>query len=351
MVSLLLALLSPAQACGRFVCQSITEPIDPAGEQIIYHADDDKGTTQMDVLVSYEGPAETFAWIVPVPSVPDLDTLPPEIFGLLDGLTTMQFQSVQTYERACPARTPGFDDFLADTDAPRGGGGGGGDQPPADAVEVHDRQEVGPYEAVTLSGDSADAVVQWLQDHDYFLTDDLIPALAPYVAEDQLFVALRLAKGKDTGDLAPLSLTWKGTRPAIPLRLTAIAAQPDMPVDVFLLGRGRAVPTNYLHITLNPFRFDWFRPGNIAIDPLLSQAADEAGGHGFHTQSALRGQGVAERITLPNLHPGSFAGPRTLAEMGWALADANLPDTDLLSLMREHLPIEDLADAPSDADY
>ena len=51
-----LAVPGIAQACGGFFCNQ-AEPIDQAGEEILFAVDGDAGTTEMHVKVQYEGPA------------------------------------------------------------------------------------------------------------------------------------------------------------------------------------------------------------------------------------------------------------------------------------------------------
>ncbi len=141
-----------------------------------------------------------------------------------------------------------------------------GSPPPCDNYDVSVVQEavVGPYESVVLRGESPGAVIGWLQDHNYDVPDVLEGALAPYVAPETHFVALRLRKGRDTGDLEPLALTWKGTGMTIPIRLTSVAATPDMRLRVYVLGEHRAVPESYLHVQPNPLAINWWtRGGNL----------------------------------------------------------------------------------------
>jgi hypothetical protein len=106
--------------------------------------------------------------------------------------------------------------------------------------------------------------------------------IAPYVAADAAFVALKLASNKEVGDLAPLVMTYPAAKAGIPITLTSIAATEDMRLRVYLLGEHRAVPENYLHVRLNELAIDWTALGTNH-DEIVAIAADEAGGHAFHT--------------------------------------------------------------------
>ena len=80
-----------ARACG---CLSAPDPsvtpgdyaVNQSGEQIIFEVD--PGWVTADVLIRYAGDPSQFAWIVPVPEVPDLSISPVSAFGLLDQATS-----------------------------------------------------------------------------------------------------------------------------------------------------------------------------------------------------------------------------------------------------------------------
>jgi len=55
-----------------------------------------------------------------------------------------------------------------------------------------------------------------------------------------------------------------------------------MRLRVFVLGDARAVPDNYLHVTINEAAIDWFNQGDN-YQEVISLAADEAGGQAFAT--------------------------------------------------------------------
>ncbi|MCB9622429.1 MAG: DUF2330 domain-containing protein [Sandaracinus sp.] len=97
-------------------------------------------------------------------------------------------------------------------------------------------------------------------------------------------IAFRLTKSTFSGSVRPIVLTYTGTRPMIPIRPTAMAAADDMGVMVWVLGEHRAIPTNYRHLVIDEARINWLNPG-LNYDALITQAADEAGGQGFVTET------------------------------------------------------------------
>jgi hypothetical protein len=52
-------------------------------------------------------------------------------------------------------------------------------------------------------------------------------------------------KGATSGSIRPIVLTYEATRPMIPIKLTAVAANDDMGVLTWVLSEAQAVPKNY----------------------------------------------------------------------------------------------------------
>ncbi len=282
-LTLLLAavlLPSPARACGGMFCDAVT-PVDQSAERIIFSFDSG-GFVDTEVQITYSGQDDDFAWVVPVPAEPELYVSNDALFTALANATipTYTLQTAETwYEKSCAGLTevepPPLPEFgtadytdTADTDS--------------GAINVVSTLTVGPYDTVVLQATDADVLVLWLQDQGYNLPEQLSTVLEPYVAEGQYFVALKLSSDKDTGDLTPLGMRYPATAASIPIQLTSVAAVPDLPIEVFVLGESRAVPDNYLHVTLNEAALDWFG-GTANYRSVVAKAADEAGGQAFAT--------------------------------------------------------------------
>ena len=272
-LSLLLAAaaLLPARAfaCGGMFCDA-ANPVDQAAERIVFAFDNGKVNTE--VQITYQGEDDDFAWVVPVPAEPELYASNDALFTQLANATVPQFSlfsdSTGGFSLGCAASAEmGFN---AREDGDYAG------------VSVVGEATVGPYDTVTLQATDGDLLIQWLQDQGYSLPDTLGAALDPYVAEGQYFVALKLSSNKTTGDLAPLGMRYTGTAASIPIQLTAIAATPDLPIEVFVLGPSRAVPDNYLHVEINQAAIDWYG-GGTNYRAVVSKAVDEAGGQAFAT--------------------------------------------------------------------
>ncbi|MEQ1570711.1 MAG: DUF2330 domain-containing protein [Myxococcota bacterium] len=311
-----LALAPSAHACGGFFC-SAAQPVDQAAEEIVFDVNTEANRVTMHVKIEYTGPSEQFAWVVPVAQKPELEVGSNAMFA---ALSTWRAQWLLT-------RAFGECDVLTTSSgyssSSSGGGGGGG------GVSVVSSGVVGPYETVVLRATDSGELLDWLVDNGFDLPAGTDEALAPYVADGQYFVALRLAKDRDTGDLQPLVLSWPGTGMSIPIQLTSLAATPDMGLRVYVLGEHRAVPQSYLHLVLNELAVDWWT-GGANIDAVIARAADEAGGQGFFTDAAG--------------DPGALA-PQVWEQQWATLPEAVAATTDpaaaILTVAGSGLPLDD----------
>jgi len=337
---LLATTTAAALACGGLFCNN-DAPVDQSGEQIVFDVDEDSGTTTMHVNVAYEGPSELFAWVVPVNGLPDMFRSHTELFRVLDLTTAPLYNTLTNLDKSCDERWMSSDadtdtdtDADSDSDSDTDTDGGG--------VTVLATDQIASYEITVLSATDAVALTEWLQANDYDLPDTMSEALEPYVAGGMNFAAIKLAKDTDAGDLPPLGITYEGTTPMVPLQLTSVAAVPDMPVTVYLAGDARGVPTNYLHVRLNPMAVDYFSFGNN-LDSVVGRAADEAGGQAFATLSALKNPTPAYLTYHPSWYdPESLHDATHAADFVDGLARAGFAGTpEVLEVLRTYFPVPD----------
>lgn len=280
-----------AQACGGLFC-NLSSPVEQTAERIVFVVNDDDTTTAI-IEIQYQGPSEKFAWLLPMPGVPKVGVSAQEALDAIDQATAPQYVLEYTYDPDCAVPGPAL--------AAGGAGGFPTDSVTLedDAVTVLDQGNAGPYDYVTISADAgqedaAQKAVDWLQENGYDVGAGA-EVLAPYLSQGLNLVAFRLTKGQDVGSILPVQLTYEGSVPSIPIQPTAVAAQDDMGVRVFLLGEARGVSDNYLSLTLNEARINWFN-WQDGYNQVVSEAADEAGGHGFVTEYAGAASKLAKMI-------------------------------------------------------
>jgi hypothetical protein len=326
-----LTLPQRAEACGGFFCSRT--PIDQSGEKIAFAVG--KDGIEVHVQIQYVGDAKQFSWVVPLHAKPELSIGSPQFFSYLDNISAPRFQLDWQQSNSCNSRG-GFGLFpsAAETDA---------SAPNAGGVTVVSQESVGPYAAATLQATDAKALTDWLTNNGYDLTEAGKTAIAGYVGPDYYFVALKLQQDKGTGDLRPIVLKMSGAPPCIPIKLTAIAARPNMPIIAYVFSDTRSVPQNYRHVLINESKIDWLNGGSN-YRQVANDAVDEAGGKAFLTEFAgsvksLTGQtgglrqldryDTAKLSLIP--HPVDFAAE--LMNQGFA------QDPSIQSLLRKYIPM------------
>jgi hypothetical protein len=261
-------------------------PIVQSAERILFSVDDVAGTVTAHVEVGYEGDPTGFAWVVPVPDLPTIGLSSDLLFDALEGYADPKYVLHERTDGSCATSSDSADtgDWAADTfDADTDWDTWDTANPP---VTVVAESTVGPFDTAVLQASNSSALLTWLGANGYVTPPGLGSALVPYLQAGNYVVAFRLTSPNAEGDLVPVALTYASDTPEIPIQLTAIAAAPDMALDVWILGPERAVPDNYLHMVVNEAAIDWSSGGDNYRE-LVSAAADEAGGQAFATvQSA-----------------------------------------------------------------
>ena len=318
-----------AEACGGFFCAQT--PIDQAGERIVFGVSGN--AVEAHIQIQYQGDARKFAWVVPVQARPKpLEIGSAQLFTYLDQVTQPRFQ-LQWDDSCSPLFGLPRGGDVADSAPPEAGAGG---------VVVVSREDVGPYDAVTLTADDAVELRTWLTTNGYDIPESTGKALEPYVGNGYYFIALKLQQDKGVGDLKPLVVKFEGNRPCIPIRLTAIAARPDMPIIAYVLAQKRAVPVNYRHVLINPTRVDWLSGGRN-YPQVATAAVDEAGGRAFLTEFAGSATSFGQNFTqffgrnyntaalATYTHPVDFANAM--------MSQGFLGDSSVQGLLRRFIPM------------
>lgn len=288
--SILLA--TPVFACGGFFCNGAT-PVNQQAERIIFAHDGEEVTQIVEVL--YDGDAEKFSWILPVVGTPS-----PGVSSV-QALDRLQAATNPTYRLQNTSESCGFGGSSNATPGSLDSGAESADGAPK--VVVLDQGSVGPFVYETISVDAgdqdpADAAVRWLEANEYDVGPKGAEVLRPYLENGLNLIAFKLEKGQPSGAVRPISLQYKSKDMSIPIRPTAVAANDDMPILVWVLGDDRSVSTNYRGLEINELLVDWFNP-NDTYNRVVTAAANEAGGQGFVTEFAGASAPYADTISPP----------------------------------------------------
>ena len=297
-----------ARACGGMFCSNTSPtPIDQSSEKILFEVQPD-GSVLATVEIKYNGDPQDFAWIVPVSGTPDfVGVAEKDALLLLDQATRPSIipptqlcsnPPQAPFNFGCQAEALSGSFPAADDDAFVGGEGEG-----EGGVNVTEYPSVGPFDGiVVVEGGNPDVLVTWLRDHDYQVTEAMRPFIEQYTLEGYSFLATRLRADADVNDMAPIQFHCPQPNPEIPLRLTAVAAEPDMGFTVFVVGPARyELAPGYENVAL-PVDELQTSFGVTNYFALVSKKLDEAGGRGFVTEGAF------DAATANNLVQSTFLG-------------------------------------------
>jgi len=246
-----------------------------AGERIAFAMDN--GVVTAHIQIQYSGPAAEFGWLLPLPSIPEMNVGTDELFTQLIQQTQPLYRLDSVFEGNCVWANrggPAFGGASGDSD---GSNSPSPEDPGGPGVLVIE-SSVGPYDYAVLRADSKQPMLDWLAENHYFVpagTDDAVDA---YIRPGAYFLALKLQKGNDVGDIQPVVVEYESDLPMIPIVLTSVAADPDMGVQVWVLGEHRAIPRNYFHTRINDALLNWLDGAQNYVS-VLTDAVDEAEGH------------------------------------------------------------------------
>lgn len=271
-VALLFMLLTTytVDACGGLFCQNT--PVDQQAERIIFTVNGDNTITAY-VQINYTGEAPDFSWVVPVPSVPEVDVAEIATFDELSTLTAPVFT---------PPPVP--DCAMVLMAVPESAAAGEFDD---SAVEVLAAGTAGPYAYEVVTSPDPNALILWLRDHNYRVTEEMEPLIRVYNTEGMVFLAMQLQPDQGVADIQPIVMTYESTKPMIPLRLTAVAANPNMNVVTWIFADAQAYPINYAHPVVHDkdIRFSFAgSPSNYL--QLVDDTVDLYDGRAFITEYA-----------------------------------------------------------------
>ncbi len=181
--------------------------------------DEAAGREDLYLQVSFHGNAEEFAWIVPVPAVPELDEVGSRLFYECSDLT-----------RPIGGRKRGVDFGCGSRYAVN--------SPGDSEVEIIAEETVGIYETMTLGASDAGALVDSLTAWGYLQGEgegeaEVLEAFQFYVDKGWFFVVMRIDDaevGEPGGDgywyggIDPIRLSFASAQPVYPLRISALSA-------------------------------------------------------------------------------------------------------------------------------
>ena len=279
---------SVASACGGLFCQNV--PVDQQAERIIFTINDDS-TVSAYVQINYTGEAAEFSWVVPVPSVPDVDVAEMSSFNELSNLTApIMIPPLMPSCAPVPLMAAGAVEESVRSDG---------------EVQVLASGTAGPYAFDVVTSENPDSLIIWLRDNSYRITEPMEPLVHVYSDEGMAFLAMKLQPDQGAQDIQPIKMTYEAQQPTIPIRLTAVAANPNMTILTWIFADAQTMTTNFARPVIKDvdIRGDFFSFGGTNYLTLVDQTIDLYEGRAFITEyaqptSQLIRQGVQDDLVI-----------------------------------------------------
>jgi hypothetical protein len=161
--------------------------------------------------IDYEGDAEDFAWVIPVPGYPKLFSVKDEIFYELYQLTKI----------TPPSNFGCGSGYLPGSEGEDGG------------VHIWEENQVGIYQTATLSATDPNSLVGWLNDNGYAFPPNGQEILDYYVQKNWFFVAMKI-QAKEivnnseyySGVIQPIGIMFFSDEIVYPLKISSLSVPP-----------------------------------------------------------------------------------------------------------------------------
>jgi hypothetical protein len=188
--------------------------------------------------IRYTGNPEDFAWILPVWGDVRVELAAGEFFDELEQGSAVQVTS-PFVNIGCGGGGGGFGCGAASFSAD------GSSRTEDAGVQILNQETVGPYQTVTLRGDTTDALTTWLRANGYALPDSMVPVVEYYQERQMDFLALRLSPGEGVQAMQPVRIRYSTANMVLPLRMVAAGVGDKVGITLWVFGNTRYEPVNF----------------------------------------------------------------------------------------------------------
>jgi hypothetical protein len=241
---IILMLFDPISADGGFFPVKVEQMGNSAESPnqraiIIYN----ENMETMILQVKFSGNAIDFAWVVPVASLPEENSIQLESDSIFTQLHDMTQPKVYRYNSA-----------------KLGGGGhrGWDNSEPIEEInnaqiQVWQNASVGPYEVNVISGNSSQALKDWLNAHGYNYAQASDEILDFYIQKKWYFMATKVIVDDQPADknttyqagLPALKVSFSAEEPVFPLRISEISSAKNNEIEIYVAANHRMISDSY----------------------------------------------------------------------------------------------------------
>jgi len=242
-----------AQAfCGFYVARADTSLFNRASQVVLVR---DKNRTVITMANDFEGSAEDFAVVIPVPTMIEREQINVGDRAVIEHLDAYTSPRLVEYHDGDPcavydrlemsrndASLPAASKELRQSARSRG-------------VTIEAQYTVGEYDILILSATQSDGLVEWLKENDYRIPPGANRVVSSYLKQDmRFFVAkVNIEEQSKLGYryLRPLQVAYESSKFMLPIRLGTLNAKGKQELYIYALTRtGRVETTNYRTVKL-----------------------------------------------------------------------------------------------------
>ncbi|GAB4234374.1 MAG: DUF2330 domain-containing protein [Stanieria sp.] len=244
-----LAGIRPAWAfCGFYVAKADTSLYNRASQVIIAR---DGNKTVLTMANDYQGEAQDFALVVPVPVILKQEQVHIGEAKILSRLDAFSAPRLVEYFDPDPCQIFMYESDDALRSMPQAAPSTSASQRNnALGVTVEEQFTVGEYDFVILSAKQSDGLETWLIENGYKIPQGAKKLLQPYIRQQMKFLVAKvnLTEYDRQGfeKLRPIAIAYESPKFMLPIRLGMINAQSEQDLIVYLLSpQGQIELTNY----------------------------------------------------------------------------------------------------------
>ncbi len=212
--------------------------IDENSQRAVIQYNQESATETISILPGFHGDATEFAWILPIPALPQVEAGDNALFRQMQDFTRPKHHYRDGDWDGCNNRGIFSPDYANQ-----------------DGVSIIDSKMVGYYQTMTLSADQAPALIDSLTQWGFLHSENIEQAtelINSYVEQDWYFVTVKVdsATFAETfpqydhyhhynGFLEPLTFTFSSGNIIYPMRISAMSAAESTQVDLYVVADHR----------------------------------------------------------------------------------------------------------------
>ncbi len=252
--ALTLAITTTAQAfCGFYVAKADTSLYNQAS-QVVLVRDDDR--TVITMANDYQGEAEDFAVVIPVPTFIERGQINVADRAVIDHLDSYTSPRLVEYHDPDPClRYEYKSSDLLESNLPATVRQSASQRDRSLGVTIEAKYTVGEYDILILSAEESDGLITWLEENDYNIPQGAEAVVDSYLRQDMRFFVAKVNLEEQSklgySYLRPLQVAYESNKFMLPIRLGTLNAQGKQELFVYGLTRtGRIETTNYRTVKL-----------------------------------------------------------------------------------------------------